>query len=88
MRQIEALRNGLEPPPSDSGAARRGALLAAMARDPDLFRAFLASRCCLTPLGETLARPEVVERIAAVADGSPPIPFPAPDREQVLQLLS
>ena len=37
-------------------AILRGALLTAMLHDPDLFRAFLASRSFLTPLSETFAQ--------------------------------
>ncbi len=39
LSEIEALRNGLEPPPpSDSSQVLRGALLTAMLHDPELFR--------------------------------------------------
>jgi 2-polyprenyl-6-methoxyphenol hydroxylase-like FAD-dependent oxidoreductase len=86
--EIEALRNGLEPPPpSDSSTVLRRALLAAVPRDPDAFRAFLASRCCLTPLRETFANQELVERILELANGSERPPLAGPNRAQLLQLL-
>ena len=86
--EIEALRNGLEhAPQSDPSAMLGQALLAALPRDPDAFRAFLASRCCLTPLRETFANRELVERILELAEGSEPPPPPGPDRAQLLQLL-
>ncbi|MBV9005973.1 MAG: FAD-dependent monooxygenase [Solirubrobacterales bacterium] len=86
--EIEALRNGHEPAPqSDSSTVLRRALLAAAARDPDAFRAFLASRCCLTPLRETFADRELVERILELAtDRQRPL-LAGPDRAQLLQLL-
>jgi 2-polyprenyl-6-methoxyphenol hydroxylase-like FAD-dependent oxidoreductase len=86
--EIEALRSGHEPAPRrDSSAVLRGALLAAVPRDPDAFRAFLASRCCLTPLRETFADQQLVKRIRELASHSKPPPQAGPDRAQVLQLL-
>ncbi|MBV9944578.1 MAG: FAD-dependent monooxygenase [Solirubrobacterales bacterium] len=88
IAEMEALRHGLGPePPRTRSALLRRALLAAVPRDADAFRAFLASRCCLTPLRETLANPEFVEHIFRVASDSP-APRPAgPNRVQVLDLL-
>ncbi len=88
LSEIEALRNGLEPPrPSDPSQALRGALLTAMLHDPDLFRAFLESRSCLTPLSETFARAGVPERILDLAGKHERVPLPGPGREELLQLL-
>ena len=64
------------------------ALLAAMPHDADLFRAFLESRCCLTTIAGTLARPGVAERAAEVAQGPARPPFPAPARERLLELVA
>ncbi|MBV8947426.1 MAG: FAD-binding protein [Solirubrobacterales bacterium] len=86
--EIESLRNGRQPeqsPGSSSGLRR--ALLAAMARDPDLFRTFLATRCCLTPLREALADQNFVARITELARDSPSPPLAGPDRKQLLSLL-
>jgi flavin-dependent dehydrogenase len=89
LRQYEALRNGLEPKqPSARADALRAALLTAMPHDPDLFRAFLESRCCITPLSETLAHPRLVERILELARDRERPPIPGPNREQLLQLLN
>lgn len=86
--EIEALRNGLEPAPrSDASAALRQALLAAVPRDPDAFRAFLASRCCLTRLRETFANQQLMQRILELANDSERPPLAGPDRAQLLQLL-
>jgi 2-polyprenyl-6-methoxyphenol hydroxylase-like FAD-dependent oxidoreductase len=89
LREYEALRNGLEPEqPSARADALRAALLTAMPHDPDLFRAFLESRCCITPLSETLAHPRLVERILELARDRERPPIPGPNREQLLQLLN
>ena len=82
VREMEALRAGLQPPPPDPTLA---ALLSAIGTDADLFRAFLATRAGLTTLGETLNRPGLLERAQQRAQD--PLPFPGPDRSQVLNLL-
>jgi 2-polyprenyl-6-methoxyphenol hydroxylase-like FAD-dependent oxidoreductase len=88
LSEIEALREGLEPPqPSDPSQALRGALLTAMLHDPDLFRAFLESRACLTPLSDTFMREGVPERILEVAAQHERLQIPGPDREELLGLL-
>ena len=57
LREIDALRDGLEPaPPSERSAVLRERCNTAVMHDPDLFRAFLESRAVLTPLSETFAR--------------------------------
>jgi 2-polyprenyl-6-methoxyphenol hydroxylase-like FAD-dependent oxidoreductase len=89
LSEIEALRQGVEPPPpGDSSQALRGALLTAMLHDPDLFRVFLESRSCLTPLSETFARADVCERILQLAAEHEPLQMPGPDREDLLRLLA
>jgi 2-polyprenyl-6-methoxyphenol hydroxylase-like FAD-dependent oxidoreductase len=89
LREIVALRNGIEPEiPSEGPDALRSAVIGAVFQDADVFRAFLESRCCLTPLGETLGRPGFVDRVMQLAsDGGRP-PLPGPDRTQLLQLLN
>ena len=88
IAEIEALRNGFEPAARrDASAVLRGALLAAVPRDPEAFRAFLASRCCLTPLRETFANQQLVERILELANDSDRPPLAGPNRAQLLQLL-
>ncbi|MGA8710348.1 MAG: FAD-dependent monooxygenase, partial [Thermoplasmata archaeon] len=88
LREIEALRNGLEPPqPSDPSLALWGALLAAMPHDPDLFRAFMESRGCFTPLSETFAQAGVAERTLELAGEHERLVIPGPSREDLLTLL-
>lgn len=88
LQEIEALREGADPTPSDPGAVLRRALVAAMPQDPELFLAFLESRCCITPLGETFAREGVSERIMELAAESQPMAFPGPSRAELLELLA
>jgi 2-polyprenyl-6-methoxyphenol hydroxylase-like FAD-dependent oxidoreductase len=88
IAEIEALRNGLGHRSAGTpSAVLRRALLAAVGRDPDVFRAFLASRCCLTLLRETLADPQFVEHILELASDGPLPPPAGPDRAQLLELL-
>lgn len=88
MGEIEALRNGLDPtPPSSASAALLPALRATLARDPDAFRAFAASRACVTRLGEAFADQGFVERILELVRGAEPPPLPGPDRAQLLALI-
>jgi 2-polyprenyl-6-methoxyphenol hydroxylase-like FAD-dependent oxidoreductase len=89
LGEIEALRNGCAPPVADSSsAALRQALLAAVPRDPDAFRAVLASLCCLTPLRNTLMNQSLVERIQGLANSAEPPPPAGPSRAQLLRVLS
>jgi 2-polyprenyl-6-methoxyphenol hydroxylase-like FAD-dependent oxidoreductase len=88
LREIDALRSGLEPPqPGDRSSSLREALLTAMPYDPDLFRAFLESRGCFTPLSETFARAGMPERILELAAEHERLRLPGPDREELLRLL-
>jgi len=88
LHEIDALRNGLEPaPPSERAAVLRGALSTAMVHDPDLFRAYLASRAVLTPLGETFAEDGVAERALELAEANERLVLPGPSREDLLTLL-
>jgi hypothetical protein len=70
-----------------SAALQQRALFAAVARDPDVFRVYLASRCCLKRLRESLADQDFVERIAEIARDSDPPRRTGPDRTQLLSLL-
>lgn len=89
LSEIDALRNGSEPPqPSDPSQALREALLTGMLHDPDLFRAFVESRCCLTPLNQSFARAGMPERIHELAAEHERLQIPGPDRENLLALLS
>jgi 2-polyprenyl-6-methoxyphenol hydroxylase-like FAD-dependent oxidoreductase len=88
LHEIDALRNGLQPaPPSERSAILRDALNAAAVHDPELFRAYLASRAVLTPLSETFAQDGVAERALELAGANERLVIPGPSREELLTLL-
>jgi len=88
LHEIEALRNGTEPtPPSERASVLRRALTTAALHDPELFRAYLASRAVLTPLSETFAQDGVAERTIELAGEHQPMVLPGPSREDLLTLL-
>ncbi|WP_269857580.1 NAD(P)/FAD-dependent oxidoreductase [Streptomyces sp. RPT161] len=88
IAEMDALREGDEPPLPDPVASR---FAAAALRDAEVFRALLEAAVCLTPRAEVLARPDLMARI----DKRPPQPLasrgeagpPALDRAQLLRLL-
>jgi 2-polyprenyl-6-methoxyphenol hydroxylase-like FAD-dependent oxidoreductase len=85
--EIEALRQGTNPPPASRLALLRRALLAALFRDPDAFRAAIAWRGCITRLEETFADRGFVEQILKISRSSDRPPLPGPNRTQLLSLL-
>jgi 2-polyprenyl-6-methoxyphenol hydroxylase-like FAD-dependent oxidoreductase len=88
LREIDALRDGLEPaPPSERPAVLRHALTTAAVFDPDLFRAYLESRAVLKPLGQTFSEDGVAERALEVAGESQRLQLPGPGREELMALL-
>jgi 2-polyprenyl-6-methoxyphenol hydroxylase-like FAD-dependent oxidoreductase len=88
LREIDALRQGLErPPPADRQAAVRAALMPAALRDADVLRAMLAERCCLgSPTA--LDEPELAERVLELVGDAEPAPLAGPDRKRLLTLLA
>lgn len=89
LHEIEALRQGLEPPrPADRDAAVRAALPAAAAQDADVFRALLELRCCIGSPAAVLARPGLAERVLELAGNGTMPAIPGPSREQLLALLA
>jgi 2-polyprenyl-6-methoxyphenol hydroxylase-like FAD-dependent oxidoreductase len=88
LHEIEALRNGRQPtPPSERSAVLLEALTTAAPYDPELFRAYLASRAVLTPLSDAFARDGIAERAIQVAGANQPLVMPGPSREELLALL-
>jgi 2-polyprenyl-6-methoxyphenol hydroxylase-like FAD-dependent oxidoreductase len=82
LREVEALRNGV-PRPADPA---RAALGAAAMRDPDVFRAVMAHRCCLGSPADLDAAAERALELGAPEAGPPRVA--GPDREQLLALLA
>jgi 2-polyprenyl-6-methoxyphenol hydroxylase-like FAD-dependent oxidoreductase len=88
LREIDALREGLEPaPPSERSAVLRHALNTAAVFDPDLFRAYLDSRAVLKRLGQTFCEDGVAERTLEVAGENQRLQLPGPSREELMALL-
>jgi 2-polyprenyl-6-methoxyphenol hydroxylase-like FAD-dependent oxidoreductase len=88
LAEIEALREGREPPaPADQAAEVRARFPVAATRDPNLFRAFMEIVGCLTLPGEVFTRTGIAERVLELTDaGSTPRP-PGPTRAELLELL-
>ena len=89
LREIEALRAGVVPgPPSTPEAQLRAALMTAIPHDPEVFRAFLASRAVVRTLRESLGEPGFAEHVFQAAAGKEPRPLPGPSRDALLQLAA
>jgi 2-polyprenyl-6-methoxyphenol hydroxylase-like FAD-dependent oxidoreductase len=90
--EIEALREGREPPPpSDELGRQLLSLFATMVADPDLFRAAIEYVGTITPIQQIVRRPDVAERIRVATEAmqdSPPIVMPGPDRRELLELVA
>lgn len=84
VAEMNALREGVDPPPRDPTVAR---FTAAAMKDADTFRGLVETLTCLALPQEVLTRPEVV---AAMNEVSPDGAFqlPGPDRAQLLDLLA
>jgi 2-polyprenyl-6-methoxyphenol hydroxylase-like FAD-dependent oxidoreductase len=90
LREIDAIRSGVEPPapaPDDVAARVRAALPLAMSRDADVFRAGLEVASCLALPQEVFARPGLAHRVLEVAGGETAT-LPGPDRAEVLKLVA
>jgi 2-polyprenyl-6-methoxyphenol hydroxylase-like FAD-dependent oxidoreductase len=89
IAEMEALRNGLEPPgPRDFKDGLGRALDAAAPHDPDVFRAMLEIVGCLSLPDEVFARPGMVERVVELAEEHPPVQWPGPGRDDLLRLVA
>ena len=89
IAEIEAIRNGLEPPgPPSFEAGLVPALFRVMAFDPELLRAGLEITGCVTLPEEVFARPGVIHRLVELAEANPPQPPPGPTREELLRLVA
>jgi len=83
LTEMNALRDGLEPPAPDPFRAR---VLAAAGRDAEVLRGVLETVMCLALPKVVFQCPGIKERIEE-ADPVPPPPAPGPDRERLLELL-
>lgn len=90
--QIEALREGRDPPPPVGELSRLlTSLRTAMTANPDLFRAGLEYVGTIAPIQEILKRPDVAQgvrgTIEAMGDAAR-MEMPGPDRKQLLELVA
>lgn len=80
--EMEALRNGAEPPAPDPMVAAIGG---AAGHDPDVFRGVLEMLMCLALPQEVVGRPGFLDKVMAI--GQPPMQIPGPDRAALLDLM-
>jgi 2-polyprenyl-6-methoxyphenol hydroxylase-like FAD-dependent oxidoreductase len=83
LAELTADREGAEPAP-DPRAAVAVQLRAAAGRDPDALRAALDLASMLEQPAEVFARPGLLARVAAAADGAPRYVLPGPARGGLL----
>ncbi len=83
IAQMDALRQGKEPPPPDPTAA---AIAAATMRDPDVFRGVLEAGTCLALPDEVLSRSGFMDKVQAHARART-WKIPGPDRPTLLALV-
>src|SRR5579864_5619058 len=88
---ISAAIDGREPPKPDLSnpiVRRQLAFATAAGRDPEVARAFAEVLSALTLPQEIMARPGMLEKVMAAAEGREPPETPGPSREQTLKILS
>jgi 2-polyprenyl-6-methoxyphenol hydroxylase-like FAD-dependent oxidoreductase len=88
LAQIEAVCAQRELPRPEGPAAMGDALARAMARDPEIFRAFTEIVGCLSLPRDLFARPGFAERVMEVAGSHGHAVTPGPTREELLRLLA
>ncbi len=88
LAEMEALREGHEPPEPTEASVLRDAVITAALYDGDLFRTFVASRMCLERLGEAFPDAAAVARVQELAADKTPFAFPGPVRDELLQMLA
>jgi 2-polyprenyl-6-methoxyphenol hydroxylase-like FAD-dependent oxidoreductase len=87
--EIDALVDGRPaPPPADDAAAVGRALTVAMAYDPEAYRAFIDIAGVIDLPQNVFSRPGLVERIMAIAQSEPPMQIPAPNRQELMELVA
>jgi 2-polyprenyl-6-methoxyphenol hydroxylase-like FAD-dependent oxidoreductase len=84
IAEMHALRDGADPAAPDPLMTKFGT---AMARDADVFRAYVEVLTCLALPQEVFARPGMTEKIEALGSAEP-MKLPGPERAQLLDLLA
>ena len=89
LAEVEAIRDGREPPaPADGPAAVRARFPLAAMRDPDVFRAFMEVVGCLTLPADLFARAGLAGRVLELTDPDDLPSPPGPTRAELLYLLA
>jgi len=84
LAEMNAIRQGVEPPPQTGPMAR---LVAAAGSDADAFRALIETVECLALPQDVFRRPGMMEKLERYGDGQA-ASAPGPDRERLLRLLA
>ena len=84
VAEMDALRKGEEPPPSNPVMQK---VFAALPYDPDVFRGMMETIMCLAFPQEVLARSGFMDKVEAQS-GKPVFAPPGPDRAELLALLA
>jgi hypothetical protein len=84
LAEMNAIRQGVEPPPPTGPMAR---LVAAAGSDADAFRALIETVECLALPQDVFQRTGMMERLERYGGGRA-ASAPGPDREQLLSLLA
>ena len=66
----------------------RRALTVAMAYDPEVYRAFIDIAGVIDLPQEVFSRPGLVDRIMAIAQSEPPLQIPAPNRQELMEIVA
>jgi hypothetical protein len=87
--EIDALVDGRPvPPPADDSAAVGRALMVAMAYDPEAYRAFMDIIGVIELPQDVFSRPGLVDQIMAIASSEVPLQIPAPNRQELMELVA
>jgi len=84
IAEMDALRDGTEPPPPDPA---RAGWMAGLTREPRLLRGLMEVGSCLAHPQEVMARPGFLDLALSYANEPPPA-TPGPDRETLVTLAT
>jgi flavin-dependent dehydrogenase len=88
LAEIDALIDGGQYRPDDPGWEIGQALGTAAFKDPDCLRGFVSVAMLLRRAGDVAARPGLLDKIIALGAGWRDEPFPAPDRGELLSIVT